>query len=99
MVELDGIMQEVVGFERRLVMKQQLVHIPELVLECGRLSGDRCGEGVRMDFSHRKVPEGEAETLAHPSLHAFDLPVRFARVRALVVAVLDDHTTRWGPRT
>src|SRR5213083_3080874 len=48
-----------------------------------------------MDPGHRKVPEREAHPVARP-LDALDLPVRRARVRALVVAVLEDETSARG---
>jgi hypothetical protein len=43
------------------------------------------------------MPEGKANTLVQLLLDAFDLAERLPRVRAFVVAVLDDHTT--GCRT
>ena len=74
-------------------MKEQLVHVPEPALERGGLGrGSRC-EGVRVDLRERKVPEGEADVAAQSLLDAFDLSKRLPRVRAFVVAVLDDQTT------
>jgi hypothetical protein len=52
---------------------------------------------VCVDVGQRKVPKGEADTPAHSLLDAFDLPEPLPRVRALVIAVLDDETT--GRRT
>ena len=60
-LELGGIPPQIVVFECLLAMKEQLVHVPEAVLERGCLGcGCRC-EGVRVDLCEREVPEGEAD--------------------------------------
>src|SRR4051794_2013019 len=74
-------------------MKEQLVHGPEPVLACGRLGCRRCGEGVRVDLGQREVAEGEANAGGQSLFDAFDLSKGPARVRAFVVAVLDDQAT------
>ena len=89
--ELDRIAAQVVVGERVLAVKEQLVHLPEPVLERGSLSRQRRGERVRMDLGQRKVPEREPDPLAQLRLDALDRAVRLARVRTLVVAVLDDQ--------
>src|SRR6201989_2328525 len=43
-----------------------------------------------VDLGEREIPEGEANTLAQLVLDTFDLPKRSPRVRAFVVAVLED---------
>jgi hypothetical protein len=63
-------------------------------LERGRLRCGGCGEGVRVDPGQGKVTEREADICAQSSLDVFDLPKRLARVRAFVVAVLDDEASR-----
>ena len=93
-LELGGIPPQVVVLERLLAMEEQLVHLPEPVLERGRLGRGGRGERVRVDLGQRKVPEREAHTLAQSSLDPFDLPKRPARVGAFVVAVLDDQRAR-----
>jgi hypothetical protein len=90
-LELDGISPQVVVFERRLATEEQRVHFPEPVLQRGSLGGRRRGEGVRMDLRQRKVAEREADPAVQLSLDALDLSKRSARVRALVVAVLEDE--------
>ena len=47
--ELGGVAPQVVVLERLLAMEEQLVHVPEAVLERGRLGGGRCRERVRVD--------------------------------------------------
>ena len=74
-------------------MKEQLVHVPEPVLECGCLGGGRRRERVRVDLGEREVPEGEANAPVELSLDPFDRAKRLPRVGAFVVAVLDDETS------
>ena len=74
-------------------MEEQLVHLPEPVLTGSCLGCGRRREGVRVDRFEREMAEGEADAPAQVSLDAFDLPKRLPRVRALVVAVLEDETT------
>ena len=62
--------------ERLLAMEQQLVHVPEAVLECRRLDCGGRREGVRVDLRQRKMPEGEADAPAQSSLEALDRPKR-----------------------
>jgi hypothetical protein len=52
-----------------------------------------------VDLGEREMPEGEANTLAQLVLDTFDLPERSPRVRAFVVAVLEDDPPPAGPRT
>ena len=73
-------------------MKEQLVQVPEPALECSGFGrGSRC-QGVRVDLRERKMPESEPDIAAQSLLDAFDLSKRLPRVRAFVVAVLDDQT-------
>ena len=65
-VELGRIPPQVVVLERLLAMEEQLVHVPEPVLERRGLGGSRRRQGVRVDLGQRKVPEGEADVTAQP---------------------------------
>jgi hypothetical protein len=57
----------------------------------------RRGERVRMALGQRKVAERETELPAPLCLDLLDRAERVPRMRALVVAVLDDHMrTRWA---
>src|SRR6476659_7786874 len=78
-------------------MKEQFVHLPESVLTSRRLGCGRRGERVRVDLGQGKVSEGEANPIAQLPLDPLDLSKRLARVRALVVAVLDEQTSVRGP--
>jgi hypothetical protein len=66
--------------ERVLMMKEQLVHLPEPALKGGGLHGGGCGEGMRMDLGQREMPEGKSHPVAQPALQAPDLPKRLSRV-------------------
>jgi hypothetical protein len=72
-------------------VEQQLVHVPEPALQRGRLGRGRRGQSVRVDAGQREMPEREPYG---PAKLAFDLLDRvegLPRVRALVIAVLDDQ--------
>jgi hypothetical protein len=73
------------------VTEEQVVHVPEPALERGSLGRGGGRESMRVDLGQRKVPEGEADAIAQSCLDALDFSERFARVRAFVVAVLDDE--------
>jgi hypothetical protein len=89
--ELDRVAAQVVVRKRRLAADEHFVHLPETALERRGLRGPRRGEGVRMDLGQWKVPERKADPGAELPLDALDRAVRPARVRTLVVAVLDDQ--------
>ena len=94
--ELIGVALQVGLFECLLAMEEQLVHLPEAGLACGRLSGSGGGEGVWMDLDEREMAVGETDLSAQFLLDAFDLSERQPRVGAFVVAVLDDQATLGG---
>ena len=52
-----------------------------------------CRERVRVDLDQREMAEREAQVTVQPALDEPDLLERQPRVRALVVAVLDDQAT------
>jgi hypothetical protein len=93
-VELRGVAPQVVVLERAPVVEARLMHLPEAVLQCGGLGGRGRDEGVRMDLGQQKMAKGESHPITQLPFHSLDLPVRRARVRALVVAVLQDHVPR-----
>jgi hypothetical protein len=91
--ELGRAAAQVVVLQRSLAVEQQGVHLPEAVLQRGRLGGRRGGKRVRMDLRQREVAEREAHAIPDVGLDALDFPERAARVRTLVVAILDDQPT------
>jgi hypothetical protein len=56
--KVGGIPPQVVIGECPLVAEEQLVHVPEPVLEGDRLGGSGRGQGVRVDPGQREMPEG-----------------------------------------
>ena len=84
---------QVAILERVLAMEEQLMYLPEPVLQDSRLGGGRRREGVWVNFSEREIPEREADTGARSSLDALDLTERLPRIGAFVVAVLEDDPT------
>src|SRR5207344_1287140 len=84
-----GVVTQVLGLEVRRVLRQQVVHRPELVLGTGcfrRLSRQL---GVRMNLQQREVAEDEADTmLESPQQHLYRR-VRLCAIRTLEVSVLD----------
>jgi hypothetical protein len=75
-------------------VKEQLVHVPEPVLEGGSLGCGSRGQGVRVDPGQREMLESEPDPFPQFPPGAFNRLGRLPRVRAFVVAVLDDKTTR-----
>jgi hypothetical protein len=94
-LELGCVSPEVLLLECLLAVEEQLMHVPEAMLEGGCLGCCRRGERVRMDLGEGKVAKGEADVAKSP-LDLLDFSKRLARVRALVVAVLEDHATTHG---
>src|SRR3954454_17183762 len=90
----EGIAVQVAVGERLLATEEESVHLPEAPLPRRRLGGERGGEGVRMDRGQREVPEGEPDVELR--LDALDRPERLARIRALMVAVLEDQPRARG---
>jgi hypothetical protein len=75
-----------------LPVEQQPVHVPEPVLQRSGLGRGRCGEGVRVNAGQRKMAEREAHIPAELLFDQLDRTEGLPRVRALVIAVLEDHT-------
>ena len=90
--ELGGVPAQVAVFERLLAVEQQLVHVPEPALPGSGLGRAGRGEGVRVNLGQREMPEREPHVPAELPFDLLDRVVRLPRVRALVIAVLDDQT-------
>ncbi len=89
--ELGGVPAQVAVLERLLAVEQQLVHVPEPALPGGGLGCAGRGEGVRVDAGQREMPEREPHVPAQLAFDLLDRVERLTRVRALVIAVLDDQ--------
>src|SRR6267142_6943016 len=91
-----GMLAQVAVVQLVLVLVEQVVHLPELVLQAGRLRRLRGAGRVRMRLSQGKVAEGEAQIAAQLALQSLHDRVGLSAVRALVVAVLDQGDARVG---
>src|SRR5437870_6440113 len=87
--ELARVPHQVLVLERRLMLIQEIVHLPELALRGGGLGRLRGLGGVGVLFGQRKVPEHEADLGSELAQHALQLGVGGAAKRTLEVAVLD----------
>src|SRR5690242_21615119 len=72
-------------------MEQQLVHVPEPSLPRSGLGCGRRGVGVRVDAGQRKMAEREPHVPAELLFDSLDGMKGLPRVRALVVAVLNNQ--------
>src|SRR5260221_7490024 len=95
--ELGGVPAQVAVLERLLPVEQQLVHVPEPALPCGGLSRGRRGEGVRVNAGQREMPEREPHVPPELLFDLLDRMEGLPRVRALVIAVLDDQVAGGRP--
>jgi hypothetical protein len=68
------------------------VHVPEPALPGGGLGCAGRGEGVWVDPGQGEMPEREPHVPAESPLDLLDRMAGLPRVRALVIAVLDDQT-------
>jgi hypothetical protein len=92
-LELSGVPLKIAVFKPLLAMEEQFVHLPEPALEGSCLGCRRRGEGVRVYLCEREMAKGEADTAVQSLLDPLDFSKRLSRVRAFVVAVLEDETT------
>jgi len=67
--------------QRILVFEDEVVHLPELAVCCGKLSGFGSGLSIRMDFSQRKISKREPQLFSEPLLKGFDDRVCISTVR------------------
>ena len=93
-LQLGGVAEQVLVIELRVLLEQQIVHLPEGTLRAGRLG--RLGRvlGMRVQLGDREVPEREPHVLGVPVDELAHVARRRPAERALVVAVLDDLDAR-----
>ena len=68
--ELGRVALKVGAFQRLLAMEEQLMHLPEPVLQGSRLDCGSRRERVRVNLGEREVAEREADAAARPLLDA-----------------------------
>lgn len=94
--EVVGVGGQVAVFESFLVFEDVVVHLPELALVGGELSGGGGVEGVGMDFGDWEVAEDESYLSAQLRQDFLDDGMGHAAVGALVVAVLHQGDLGFG---
>src|SRR5260370_10093418 len=82
--------------KRILVLEDQVMHVPELAMGCGKLSGFGGGLGIWMYFSQREVSKDKPQLFSQPLLKRFDDRVCVSTVRAFVVAIFDQSNRGVG---
>jgi hypothetical protein len=92
--ELGGVPAQVAVFECLLPVKQQLMHVPEPVVPCSGLGCGCSGEGVRVDLWSAESAGRRGGSPRQALLNTFDLSKRLTRVRAFVIAILDQAAGR-----
>lgn len=76
------------------MLKDPVVHFPELALNSRGLGGFRCQLGIGMGRGDGKVSEYILQTVAKPILNLLDNGRYLTAVGALVVAVLNQRHPR-----
>src|ERR1700680_3591957 len=82
--------------ERILVLEDQVMHVPELAMCCGKLGGFGGGLCVWMYFSKREVSKDKPQLFSQPLLKRFDDRVYMSTVRTFVVAIFDQSNRGVG---
>src|ERR1700693_4498584 len=82
--------------KRILVLEDQVMHVPELAMCRGKLSGFGGGLGVWMYFSQREGSKDKPKLFSKLLLKGFDDRVCTSAVRAFVVAVFDQSNRGVG---
>src|SRR5260370_4966768 len=73
--------------ERLLMLKEGVMHLPELPLD-GRSFRSLCRMlGMRVALGKGKVPEDKAHPIPQPSLDLLDDGIGLPTIRALIIAV------------
>jgi hypothetical protein len=79
-----------------LVLKEQIVHLPEFAETSGKLGNLGRGLSLGVNLRQGKVAENEAKLLSELRLDLFHQRMGLATVGALVVAVLDECARSLG---
>src|SRR5216683_3299836 len=71
-----------------LMLKEGVMHLPELSLGGGSFCGLRRMLGMGVALGQGEVPEDKAQPVAQPSLDLLDDGIGLPTIRALIIAVL-----------
>src|SRR5207253_2461663 len=84
---LRRVREQIRVLQRILVVKQQVVHLPEMSLRAGRLGCFCRPLGVRVRLREREVSENKSEIVAHVAADALNYRMGAAAVRTFEVTV------------
>src|SRR5215471_15516771 len=73
--------------ERLLMLKEVVMHLPELPLDGGSFRGLRRVLGMRVALGQGEVPEDKAQPIAQPSLDLLDDGIGLPTIGTLIIAV------------
>src|SRR5579872_4863198 len=96
--QFGGIFEQVLVFERVLILVKRIVHLPELPLRASRLRRFRRGAGVRMCIGQWEMSKDVAQPLSQSFLDRFYDREGFSTVGTFVIAIFDERDIR-GVRT
>src|SRR4029077_2654983 len=82
--------------QRILVLEDQVMHLPELAVRCGKLSGFGASLSMGMYFSQREVSKPEPQPFPEPLLKRFDDRVCMSTVRTFVVTIFHQRNRSVG---
>src|SRR6185312_13913626 len=82
-----GIDIEIIYFEMRLVLEQQIMHGPEAVLESGGFRGFRCELCMRMFLDQGEMPVHEPHPIGESSAQPTNEEACLSAVGAFEIAV------------
>src|SRR5216684_3223642 len=73
--------------ERPLMLKEGVMHLPELPLNGGSFRGFRGMLGMRMALGQGKVPKNKAQPIPQTSLNLFDDGIGLPTIGTLIITV------------
>src|SRR5436305_2326979 len=73
--------------ERPLMLKEGVMHLPELLLSGGSFRGLSSMLSMRVYLGQGKVPKDKAQPIAQTSLNLFDDGVRLSTIGTLIITV------------
>src|SRR5881227_1307923 len=81
--------------EGLLMLKEVVVHLPELLLDGGSFRGLRSMLSMRVALSQGKVPKDKAQPISQTSLNLFDDGIGLPTIGTLIISVFH-HGHRGG---
>src|SRR5947208_14305883 len=73
--------------ERPLMLKEGVMHLPELLLDGGSFRGLRGMLSMRVALGQGKVPKDKAQPIPQTALNLFDDGIGLPTIRTLIITV------------